>query len=1708
MNDRAATPAPDFDAFMQAKPKTAADTLPTPGQAVQNATDRAQALVDQYAPPAVPVGAEKTGLPPYPAAPLPRNAWTGEDLAGHYADNPRGGFQNPRTGAVSHYRLERGPLDAPMVGGGQMAEGVEQMAEPGMRSKAGGAAQTIEGALTAAQPLMVGAAAANPIVAARAVVTAMLAQKGTQAALREAGVPEEYARLAGDTAGVAAAGWTVKDLVNAGKAAMAPFKPGARFGSPLEGEVIPPEAQPQPTAALPPVREPIDVKAEASDFDQFMQAKGEPQAGQPEAFDRFMAEKEAPAPGPVQQNAVRDVAPTPGVEASAAKQAEPAWPSEPGDVAQIPTDQIKVDAPQFQFKSNVGQGGVGDEFKQVTKFDPEKSGILSVWKDPADGETYVVNGHHRLELGQRTGEPDVTARYLNAADATEARTKGALINIAEGRGDAVDAAKVFRDSGLDEAALQREGVSLKGQKAQQGLALANLDPHLFSQVVSGELPVERAAVIGAGVQSPEDQRALVDLLNQREQNGKRLTNDQVGEMIRLTNAAPKQTETQENLFGSQEMTRSLIPEKSEVSDYVQRRMLQEQRLFKAVGNEGAATRLGESGNVIKAGENAQVASSMGQAQALYQKLSTTAGPVNDALDVAAAGLATGEDSAKVKERAYGQIKQELLGQAARLTGTGQGTVERPQGDGGGGTGEAGGGELDRQQQPGVSGQRPGAGAGAELTGPHGPIFRQFHNTEKSPADGLARKPTLPRELAAAEPRYGYGPKQFTVAFDSDLDKAAYITAQKTRSKRDAAYLQFVMDHTGLSEAHARTAGYQIRNELKAQAKDAEHGAELRVPSTIKATETPRSRSKYTPAQRELLKARGIDPDARGGERGAVNLEDLDRYATEKLGLAEPRLNYSGLTGTLGTERFPGSAKFGTGKFKDKFIRNLSQLEEASPAAHEAAVRLAASNAQASAMIHAAVPQIERALGPEGPKWADLRKAYMESRLQGIRQRWGNFAAQASAASPAELEQKLEGGWMDLLRDIEEKGDVPQDAAQTATALRANAETGKGGKWDALRDFLKRTFEQARDSTAHVMTPDEFDAVRYHPNFAAADRAYGRLIEKPLNESHARNEGVFSDALGPLNRYYPLVPIEKAQLAQQTIGMNRPYKKPENFANQFATGLGEYDTSMKGLRERVVLSFRANNKAAFLQTLEDEGLFHRFESNERRPDTMVVNGVPFKAVPVETRGGRETVKGGKNEYLPAEGGIMPQWLQREVDPILKAKDLTEPGMIKRALAVVNRIALSGPTELVMHSYSLVGSLQVATPFAGKDALSKLGAIPLAGKFAAMMQVIGTDTTSAESAADIEEMAKGGWIPPAYGAETFSRKVAESTGAELSRTSFSPLLYGPQGIDVRTRLALYRLAKAAYPEATPAEMYKFGTWLPNYTTALQSTIERAVKGTGIAPFFTAGSTGVKNGIHSLLGSGPLPGGGTGARIAQWLTRGAGGLVLAWAIVHKLYRGEWPWEDKKGKLLQIRAKPEDRRSKLGAQLWGHGPEDGFINFAFFNPMVGRGVRALGVDGAYNTWRAGGNAGQIRESAMAGALNSASHPVMGPGARALFAGVTGDEAYVTGLRDRNAKPGMTFLPASKEVDAAPHVGAAVRQMNSLYANIGSATGFGKLDPEYEVKGDRWLKMVTDLAVPQLVGAAANAKARTDFLKAQRAAERRIAAKRRSEADRKAGSR
>ena len=162
----------------------------------------------------------------------------------------------------------------------------------------------------------------------------------------------------------------------------------------------------------------------------------------------------------------------------------------------FPVDQLQTDPERFQYKLGAGQGGQTGSLSGAPAFNQDLAGVVHAWTDPTDGLHYVVNGHNRHALAVRSGQAGLDTRFLDAPTAEEARTQGALINIAEGQGTAIDAAKLFRDQKITPEELAAQGIAVKGEKARQGMALANLAPPLFGQVVRGELPVERAALIG------------------------------------------------------------------------------------------------------------------------------------------------------------------------------------------------------------------------------------------------------------------------------------------------------------------------------------------------------------------------------------------------------------------------------------------------------------------------------------------------------------------------------------------------------------------------------------------------------------------------------------------------------------------------------------------------------------------------------------------------------------------------------------------------------------------------------------------------------------------------------------------------------------------------------------------------------------------------------------------------------------------------------------------------------------------------------------------------------------------------------------------------------------------------------------------------------------------------------------------------------------
>ncbi|HEX2949329.1 MAG TPA: zinc-dependent peptidase [Armatimonadota bacterium] len=332
---------------------------------------------------------------------------------------------------------------------------------------------------------------------------------------------------------------------------------------------------------------------------------------------------------------------------------------QPGWIGQMNPQQIKADPQRFQYKIGMGENGTGGELRGVQQYDPELGGILSVWKDPANGQTYVVNGHHRLELAKRTGADAVTVRFLDADTAEDARTKGALINIAEGRGSAIDAAKLFRDTHLTADDLQNVGISLKGKMAREGIALANLHPALFGRVAREEMPLSRGVIIGEQLPNQGKQLDLVKMIDKTEKSGRRVNDGTLSELIRFVNGSEQHTTTTNSLFGEEEITQTNALEKAELSSFVKDRLSKDARLFGYVSKGNRAQELERGGNSINVEESGKIAKEANQALATFEQLSVTKGPIADALNEAANEYkgASRSQQNSIRENLYERVKQ-------------------------------------------------------------------------------------------------------------------------------------------------------------------------------------------------------------------------------------------------------------------------------------------------------------------------------------------------------------------------------------------------------------------------------------------------------------------------------------------------------------------------------------------------------------------------------------------------------------------------------------------------------------------------------------------------------------------------------------------------------------------------------------------------------------------------------------------------------------------------------------------------------------------------------------------------------------------------------------------------------------------------------------------------------------------------------------------
>ena len=319
---------------------------------------------------------------------------------------------------------------------------------------------------------------------------------------------------------------------------------------------------------------------------------------------------------------------------------------------------IDVKPEEFQFKE-AGQfrteGDSGTFTKDQKAFDDDLAQNINVWRDPATDRYVVVNGHNRLALAKKLGRSQVRILEVQAANATEARTIGALQNIADDKGTAIDAAKIFRDPNATQMASER-GIDLTGSQASKGLALSRLPNEIFTQIATGKSTVERGIALAS---VPDVDPAVMRDVWISANKGRKWSAEVIEQAMNEAKFSVT-TEGQEGFLKELGMD-------MKSSDWVKRSRVRSV-IFKKLGNKvtaltqvakgGAAKEiLEEAGNTVEVlGSRAQRAQALAVKQRFNEVLNYK-GPVRDLLEKIVGETKDGESLQAIEKRIAKYLKR-------------------------------------------------------------------------------------------------------------------------------------------------------------------------------------------------------------------------------------------------------------------------------------------------------------------------------------------------------------------------------------------------------------------------------------------------------------------------------------------------------------------------------------------------------------------------------------------------------------------------------------------------------------------------------------------------------------------------------------------------------------------------------------------------------------------------------------------------------------------------------------------------------------------------------------------------------------------------------------------------------------------------------------------------------------------------------------------
>lgn len=298
---------------------------------------------------------------------------------------------------------------------------------------------------------------------------------------------------------------------------------------------------------------------------------------------------------------------------------------------------IARDAKRFQFKAADGDG-LNDALKDVTEWQPERAGALLVW-EANDGTRFVANGHQRHGLASRLMEggadpisgPAFVLREADGVTAEDAMVRGALVNIGEGSGTSLDAARILRASPDTATTLPPRSPLVREARGLQALS-----DDAFGLVVNEQVSARNAALVGREVTDPALQAQIALALQRVDPR----TATEASSIIRDLQSAPVVEGVTIDLFGESGFKQALIAERARVKAAVLNLLASDKRAFGTLTKR--ADRIEAEGNALDTARNADVEMQAARLAERIEREAHVKGEISDALNAAARAVADGE----------------------------------------------------------------------------------------------------------------------------------------------------------------------------------------------------------------------------------------------------------------------------------------------------------------------------------------------------------------------------------------------------------------------------------------------------------------------------------------------------------------------------------------------------------------------------------------------------------------------------------------------------------------------------------------------------------------------------------------------------------------------------------------------------------------------------------------------------------------------------------------------------------------------------------------------------------------------------------------------------------------------------------------------------------------------------------------------------------